>query len=341
MERPVLTTLALLIAAPFVCAQPRITAGDPVDLFTGLYVNTSTDIALDSTPPIAIRRVYRPEDRMSRAFGIGTNHNYDIFLVGDHDPYTYIDLILEDGGRVHFERTSRGKSFEDAVYRHTGTHTQYENAVLAWNASWRGWDMKLRDGSLYQFPESRWAQRGSQAALIRIQDPLGNSLQFVRSAGGDLTRIVSSSGRKLAFTYDAGHRVTLIQDDAGRSVQYAYDAKGRLVQVVGVDGATIAYSYDDRDRMLTVGDAEGNLSLRMVYDRAGRCVRQILPDGRSFRFAYTTASKGKTLRVDVIQPDGAHERVIFNAAGYPVSDTVIPAGGEQPLRTTSAFTPTR
>ena len=340
MERPVLTTLALLIAAPLVSAQPRITAGDPVDLFTGLYLNASTDIALDSTPPILIRRVYRPEDHMSRAFGIGTNHNYDIFLVGDHDPYTYIDLILEDGGRVHFERTSRGKSFEDAVYRHTGTHTQYENAVLAWNPAWRGWDMKLEDGSLYQFPESRWAQRGSQAAVVRIQDPRGNSLQFVRSAAGDLTKIVSSSGQKLSLTYDAGHRITRIQDDSGNAVQYAYDEKARLVQVVDVDGATTTYSYDGRDRMLTVGDAEGNVRLRMAYDRSGRCVRQILPDGRSFRFAYTAVSKGKTLRVDVIQPDGAHERVIFSAAGYPLSDTVIrPA--EQPVRTTSAFTPTR
>jgi len=340
MERPVLTTLALLVAAPFLCAQPRITAGDPVDLFTGLYVNASTDIAVDSTPPIVIRRVYRPEDRMSRAFGIGTNHNYDIFLVGDHDPYTYIDLILEDGGRVHFERTSRGKSFEDAVYRHAGTHTQYENAVIVWNPTWRGWDMKLQDGSLYQFPESRWAQRGSQAAVVRMQDHLGNSLQFVRSAAGDLIRIVSSSGRKLAFTYDAGHRITLIQDDTGKTVQYTYDAKSRLVQAVDADGATTNYSYDDRDRMTSVGDAEGKLSLRMVYDRAGPCVKQILPDGRSFRFAYTAGSKGKTLRVDVIQPDGAHERVIFNATGYPVSDTVIPPA-EQPLRTTSAFTPTR
>jgi YD repeat-containing protein len=340
MERPVLSTLALLIAAPFACAQPRITAGDPVDLFTGLYLNASTDIALDSTPPNAIRRVYRPEDRMSRAFGIGTNHNYDIFLVGDHDPYTYIDLILEDGGRVHFERTSPGKSFENAVYRHTGTHTQYENAVLAWSPAWRGWDMKLQDGSLYQFPESRWAQRGSQAAVVRMQDPLGNSLQFVRSAAGDLTRVVSSTGRKLVFAYDAGHRITLIQDDAGKTVQYAYDAKSRLVQVVDVDGAATTYSYDDRDRMITVGDAEGNVRLRMVYDRAGRCVRQILPDGRSFRFAYTSGSKGRTLQVDVVQPDGAHERVVFNTAGYPVSDTVIPPA-EQPLRTTSAFTPTR
>ena len=43
--------------------------------------------------------------------------DYDIFLVGDVSPYTYQDLILPDGGRIHYSRTSLGTSYSDAVCR--------------------------------------------------------------------------------------------------------------------------------------------------------------------------------------------------------------------------------
>src|SRR5207249_734651 len=68
--------------------------GDPVDLFTGLFVLQKTDLALPDVISLALTRTYRPADNRSRPFGIGATHPYDIFLVGDTFPYTYLDLIL-------------------------------------------------------------------------------------------------------------------------------------------------------------------------------------------------------------------------------------------------------
>jgi len=59
------------------------------------------------TLPIVLTRTYRQNDSGSRAFGIGSSHSYELFLVGDTNPYTFMDLILPDGERIHFVRTTR------------------------------------------------------------------------------------------------------------------------------------------------------------------------------------------------------------------------------------------
>src|SRR5688572_14128662 len=91
--------------------------GDPIHLGTGLYVRTSVDLALFDTVPVVFSRTYRNADRRSRPFGIGTNHSYGSFLVGDAPALTWIDLILPDGGRIHYTRTSGGAGMSNAVFR--------------------------------------------------------------------------------------------------------------------------------------------------------------------------------------------------------------------------------
>src|SRR5207253_9440233 len=76
------------------CPNPEdCKGGDPVDLYTGLLVTQKTDLFLPDVIPIQFTRTYRPRDTFSRAFGLGTNHSYDLFLVGDTFPYTFQDLI--------------------------------------------------------------------------------------------------------------------------------------------------------------------------------------------------------------------------------------------------------
>jgi len=47
------------------------TAGDPVNLSTGLLVDTVTDLSIDDTIPISITRTYQHSDTARRAFGVG------------------------------------------------------------------------------------------------------------------------------------------------------------------------------------------------------------------------------------------------------------------------------
>src|SRR5204862_3197763 len=89
--------------------------GDPVDLGTGLFVYEKTDLYVHDVMPLALTRTYRPQDFASRPFGIGSTHPYEMFMWSARQ-YREADLILPDGGRVHFERTTPGEAPQTAEF---------------------------------------------------------------------------------------------------------------------------------------------------------------------------------------------------------------------------------
>src|SRR5215210_5933900 len=90
--------------------------GAGVDLGSGLFVHGQNDLSLGGLGSLSLSRSYRPNDTRSRAFGIGSSHIYDMYLVGSVSPYTFMDLVGPDGSRVHFNRISAGTGFTDAVF---------------------------------------------------------------------------------------------------------------------------------------------------------------------------------------------------------------------------------
>src|SRR5581483_4402668 len=223
--------------------------GNPIDLFTGLKVETATDLTLADVIPLTFTRTYRPRDTRVRTFGIGASHSYEWFLVGTTFPYTYIDLILPDGAKVHFDRISPGTGYTDAIYEHTTTATRFYKARISWNGG--GWNLKLKDGTLYVFPDGSAASRPGQAALLRIVDRNGNTVRITRDSSGNITQITSPNGRWLQFTNDTSNRITQIKDNANRTVSYTYDASGRLWKVTDAGGGVTEYTYDTSHRVLT------------------------------------------------------------------------------------------
>jgi len=286
--------------------------GDPIDLATGLYENVSTDFE-------NVTRTYRTLDARSRAFGIGANHAYDVFLVGDSTNFTWIDLINPDGGRYHYVRTSPGTGYVDAELIHNSTPTMFFHSKLRWNRQWGGWDLTLVNGTIYQFPASAHAVRSSQGAAISVRGPDGSGVKIDRNDDGDILRIVASNGRRLDFTYDTAHRVTEAKDDRGRSASYRYDERGRLVFAKLPTGQTLRYTYDVYHRMLTV-EKDGKLFLTNTYDHAGRAVRQDVASG-FFLLTYTEDPNGRIVQTEVRNPGGQRRRVVFNAERYIINDT--------------------
>src|SRR5262249_29042899 len=91
--------------------------GDPVNLATGLFTLDATDLALPDLIPIAVTRTYRPRDSEARPFGVGATHPYAMFLYSAAQ-YAQADLVLPDGGKIHFVRTSPGNNIGDTVLVH-------------------------------------------------------------------------------------------------------------------------------------------------------------------------------------------------------------------------------
>jgi RHS repeat-associated protein len=305
---------AICSVVPFLCS-----GGDPVNLATGLFVLNKTDLYLpDGVMPLSLTRTYRQSDTYSRAFGIGASQSYDLFLVGDISPYTYQELILPDGGRLRYNRTSAGTNWADAVYEHVSTQTRFYKSVISWNGN--GWDLKLRDGTVYVFDEGFGASRPGQTGLLSIRDRNGNTTTITRDSAGNATQITAPGGRWIALTYDSSNRVTQAQDTIGRIVTYQYDTTGRLIKVTDPNGGITEYTYDTSSRMLTIKDARGIVFITNEYDATGKVIKQTMIDGGIYLFAYTMNGSTVT-QTDVTDPRGNIRRVAFNSEGQILSHT--------------------
>jgi YD repeat-containing protein len=299
---------------------------DPVDLGTGLYIRSNTDLDLKDSIPIQFTRVYRNADPSSRAFGVGTSNSYEMFIVGDSAKFSYVELILADGSRLHYNRISPGQDFASAVFEDTNDPTEFYRSRIRWNGN--GWTVELQDGSLYKLRACNGNSKPGQCGVVEFRNAKGEVLQVVRERNGNVSRIVSPTGKWVGLTYDSQDRITRADDSLGRSVQYSYDDKGRLVKVLTATGKVFTYRYDSQNRM--TGAWEG--PERILNSYAGdRCVRQTWwHNGKPhlFLFKYAVTAEGQIRETDVKEPNDTLRRVMFDANGYQTRDTYIPITGE-------------
>ena len=300
-------------------------AGEPVDLGTGLFVLRKTDLFVSGVLPLALTRTYRPGDTASRPFGIGATHPYAIFLWSAQQ-YVEADLILPDGGRIHYVRITPGTEItDDMVLEHTSTPTVFYKSRITRKPGQAGWYLTLRNGTVYHF--------GDNTPLQYIEDRYGNRVTLTWAAPGIITRVAAPGDRWIDFTYDQSLRITRAQDQAGRAVVYGYDASGRLATVTDLNGGVTSYTYDAAHRMLTLTDARGIPFLANEYDAGGRVTKQTQADQTTYQFTYTLDGSGRVTQADVMDPRGAVRRASFSAAGYSLTDTRALGQPEEQRRT--------
>ncbi len=329
-------TCALTLGSPvaFLAAiLGGLRVADPVDIATGIFTMEKTDLVLPDVIPIVIKREYRQNDNVIRngEYGVSQSFFYQMMLVGDNTTYTFAELVLGNGTRVYYQRTSPGTDRESAVMAHTGTAqhpaspTGFYGSVLSWNATRPGWDITFKDGTIYQFPE--FGHLGNP--LTAILDRLGNQLTVSRSGlhGEFIDRITSPNGRWVEFTNDTTNGMVMqIRDNLGRTVSYTYNEDRRLWKVTDAGGGVTIYTYNAQATpyalIQTITDARQIVYLTNVWDLTKRRVtRQTLADGGAYQFAYTEDGTGLITQTDVTDPRGYVRRVTFNASGYPLTDT--------------------
>ena len=190
-------------------------AGEPSgDFYSGTYTYSATDLSLAGPMPIDLTRTYRTEYKdgsgnfISGAFGPGFNLNYNMFL---YSPTEYVnpssswwntalEIILPNGAVVRCNNNGTYSSYMTASWSCTsnpgpyyGASIEYDSSVSPTNSP--GWDVVLRDGTLYQY--------GLGAPLQAIKDRNGNYLTFTYSTGqsGNLTQINANSGHESFFAF--------------------------------------------------------------------------------------------------------------------------------------------
>ena len=313
-------------SAPATAPTHAARDGDPVDLGTGLYIRRSIDIILTGPAPLVFSRVYRNRDSRSRPFGIGTNHSFGSFLVGDA-ALSYIDLILPDGARVHYRRTAGRIGHVGGVFEHTTSPGEYRGSRLLWNGS--GWTIKLLDGSVSMYPDC-FPSLNKPCTMSVYRDAKGHAVRVRHDRRMNAVRLQADEGPTIELTYDDLDRIVLARSSTGQEVRYRYDSLGRLTHVSDSAGSTSTYGYDPAHQMVQV--KEPGISIHNAFDSGGRCIVNDVKievagqkSGRTrrslFKFEYTVNPAGKIMAT-VVQRASSRRRVTFNEAGYALSDTV-------------------
>ncbi len=219
------------------------------------------------------------------AFGVNSNHPYDIAPVGTRNPYTHQLLALEDGEFLYFDRISKGTGYADALYMHTETSTNFYKATQQWNGN--GWTMKLADGSQILFPESYSAKNMAQGAPFEMRDPQGNRLQLKRDRQRNLQEITTPHGHWIRFSYDELSRIKFAETDNGDFARYEYNSDGMLETVISSSGRQRHYEYE-RTLMTQISDEDGHVLVHNWYDE-GYLKRQEFGNGAVYSYEYDWA----------------------------------------------------
>jgi RHS repeat-associated protein len=298
--------------------------GDPVDLGTGLFVWKHTDLEIpDTAMPVSLTHTYRPGDENSYSFGVGTESYLDLHLWSSEN-YKTAYLVLEDGGKIRFDRTSSGTGFTDAIYKASGTPGRWQGAVLEWFTPEGGWVLRRRDGMKFYFPD--------YDPVRAIEDRNGNRITLVREGGGDgpAVQIVGPHGHTIDLTHDGSNRITGASDGK-QAVAYRYDSTGRLATFTDPRGGITRYAYDSANEMTSVTDARGNVLVSNKYDSSGRVVSQNVGGKGTYTFKRLPVCSGceaeGTSAVQVTSPTN-HTREVHFKHFMPSSEIIDPGPTE-------------
>ena len=143
-----------------------------INLPTGLYTRRDEDLVLRGTPPLVLSRTYLSKDLRSRAFGIGTSHSFEWFLVGDALRFQEVAIIREDGSQIPFARTSSGTSYKNAMFEVREPGSDFYGAKLGWTGS--DWVMRAWDGSLLRFEACVGYDKPRPCGLVLSRDDDGH-----------------------------------------------------------------------------------------------------------------------------------------------------------------------
>jgi RHS repeat-associated protein len=320
--------------------------GEPVDLGTGLFQFSQTDLSLPDVMGATLSRTYRQAASDIFDFGMGMSDSLNLYI--DADGGGNFDMFLPDGSFVKYTPTST-----TGVYDAVGSPTIYVGSTLTMGSGDPDgpFTVVLKDGTTMAF--------SNPAFLTKVTDRYGNSLSINRieytypsSGGGRINSVTTSDGRWMQFTYgvcvpgsNPSYCVTSIEDNSGRTVTYSYDTDGRLTSVVGADGGVTTYNWAPCTTTMTcteldsITDANGNTTISNTYDANGRVVTQTQADGGKWTYTYQLDSNNQVTQTDWSNPLGVNYSMTFNANGYPAAQT-DGVGSQSTATTSSVFDPT-
>jgi len=269
---------------------------DPIDVSNGNYFYKKQDISIPSTGmSLQITRVYNSLDIYDGPFGIGWNHNYNIFL-----------LSMSDGSETYILRRNADGSKDKFLQKPDGSYITPAGCYDSLVKDGTGYSILDKHGIKYSFDLN--------GKLKSITDRNLNKISFeYDSQTGVLNKAADNTGRFISFVYNSNHKITSIKDFTGRIIKYVYDTNGDLVGSISSatldypDGATISYSYTQH-RLTSITDAKGQKYVYLEYGPDDKVLKITYGTG-VYSFSYqpnlTTLTDPKGFKTEyILNPDG-------------------------------------
>ena len=260
--------------------------GDPVNMATGNFIYSHTDLHIGGTVPLSFKRFYNSQSRYKGALGEGWTHNYEIKIIKDllsND----VSILFDDGRQERFW-TDIG-----------GAYVPFEESGASLTR------LEKQGGYLLEYPNKSSYYFDEEGKIILHKDVLGNYTKYFYD--GRLLNRVSSISGELYFFYESKElysiapvgkvkknhaseeRLIMVRDHSGREIQFKYDyiAFNTYVLSACIDtrGNSYQYFYDNM-RFAKLINKDGVCVLKNEYDVEDRIIKQSYADDSVMEFEY-------------------------------------------------------
>lgn len=239
--------------------------GHPVDVATGKVFTDRVDFELPGAIPFEWERTWYSTSTYAGPLGHGWHHTYDQTLYFEDGVVLY---QTADGRHIGFPPLKQGQEH----YERAEKLTLFRDAA--------GYAIRDKEGLVYRFtPVPGRAQ--SNAPLVEISDPVGNTWRLHYDAWGRLAQLVDGIGRLIEIVSDQAGRVAAltaphpdVPDQRIYVARYEYDGWGNLATVFDALGQPATFAY--QQHLLVKETDRRGFSFYFAYDgpdENARCVR--------------------------------------------------------------------
>lgn len=251
------------VQKPPACPAPE--AGNPVDLYTGQELASTSGLSCGGLTPLDTGLKYNPVDAYNNVGGVIASHGYG--WTSDYDasflPFTGVQkrLVMPGGQFVNLVDDGTGKYRPVGDPRHDGSYA-HQLGPKSWEVVHKGGTRWRFEGTVADLPDVRPVRGGSPLFLTQVTDPNGNQTNITRRSDGRVQGVAGLQGRALSMAYNPQGQISRITDHTGRTQDYEYGAALRVSKITDAQGRATEYSYQQlRQHFNTYGVASGLLKV--------------------------------------------------------------------------------
>ncbi|UXN02955.1 RHS repeat-associated core domain-containing protein [Bartonella sp. HY406] len=235
-----------------------LTAGDPIIIVTGEFVEDVVDFSIEASIPVKASRTLLSDKAIYTPLGRGRLSVFDEHIRIINGVYIYITVT---GDNIIFKPAETGKITANPYFRNIIFMTE-ENDVI-----------RVIEGKVSKLFEPFGI---SELCLTKIENSNNNFIDFEHDNLGLITRAKHSDGFDLIFENDnEGRRSSISWLSGGeqkRLVNYSYDRRGNLTHVNAKTEQSFIYTYDNENRLQSWRDKSGKTFVEFRYDDQDRVI---------------------------------------------------------------------